>query len=369
MRPARAPSRAPSKPASTATVKAAIPDSAWRRRSTLGRQRLAAGLALDLEGIGAAAVTSARASVQLPVHFWAVGAAPATIGSSLPSGTGSPEPPAAAMHAGKHAQADLLGRPARAVGGRCGRRRTRCTSTMRDRLGAESSAMHSSAPRARCSRRALRASISPVRPRALEGRTRRAQPRALEGRRRVARILDPGDAASLQRCAQTRLGRVEQRAGDPTAAVQPTHTAGRSAPWRRPSRPLPRASRISSVSAWSSWVCAGEEHGDAVGARVVGHQPIARRAGGGLQAGVRLVAFPHEGGVAETERGCVTGDGRRLDGRLRTQAVIDSEDGMGGRDRCPAAASSPPTAPSAPCCRCRRTPPARLQRQSARSRG
>ena len=83
-----------------------------------------------------------------------------------------------------------------------------------------------------------------------------AQAHALEGRRGVARVLDPADAALAQRSP---AGAPSATSSSGRAMTQPITVddtllgrgaIGAMAP--SPSRPLPRASRMSSVSAWSS---------------------------------------------------------------------------------------------------------------------
>ena len=236
-------------------------------------------------------------------------------------------------------------------------------------LGAEAHrSMPSSAPRARCSRRALRASISPVSPSASSVAARRAQ-RAC-ARRRATGCSDPRS----RRCRAPPGLRAAAPWACPAAAVRSSSRAHRrprpGAMPARPSRPLPRASRISRVSAWSSRVCAVSSvamplalcvrrpSGDS-GPR--GRRPACRSCG--LAPSHTRVACRKPSAPA------IRGDGPRLGGRLRPQPVVDGEDDVGGGIAAPAAAASPQTAPSAPCCRCRPTPPARRQRRSAPSRG
>ncbi len=141
---------------------AAIPALPGTARQHRDRQRQPSRLALDLDHL-------------VPCRDLCPGQRPAAGGVTAPnpghdrlqpaSGTGSPDPPAAAMHAADHAQGDLLRQPGATARGRYGRRRT--GSVVHQAAHARrrwASVTASSAARARCSRRALEASISLDRP-------------------------------------------------------------------------------------------------------------------------------------------------------------------------------------------------------------
>ena len=148
-----------------------------------------------------------------------------------------------------------------------------------------------------------------------------AQARALERGGLVARILDPGNAAGLQRCAQARLRGVEQRARQPQGAQTRGRRNGGKAV-EAAAAGKPHQQRLGLVVEGVG----GEECGQPPRACEVAHQPVAGLAGSGLQAGLRLGPRPHEGGVAEAELGGVAGDRLGLGGGLRAQAVVDGED-------------------------------------------
>ena len=87
--------------------------------------------------------------------------------------------------------------------------------------------------------------------------------------------------------------------------------------------PLPRLMRISTVSAWSSSVCAVRMCAAPALRAARGEQAVARRARRLLQAGRRLVAAPAQGAMRDAELARQPRHRRRLALGFLAQAVID----------------------------------------------
>ena len=225
-----------------------------------------------------------------------------------------------------------------------------CTSTMPAAGRALRPPIGSRAARACCRRRALDASMAGLSPRLSRCGFGRAQAHALEGGRGVARILDPAEAAPAQARLQPRLRYLEERPAINSRRPPSDSLSGRG---RRshaasPSRPLPRANRMSSVSAWSSRGMGGEDHADAMCAGVCCHQAVAGRPGGRLQAGARLVALPDVAWRGETRGRRPARPPHAPRPPLRPQAVIDGDYGKGVATIGPCRPATRPATPSAP---------------------
>ena len=177
----------------------------------------------------------------------------------------------------QRAERDLLRRRCERLACRSVRsppRSSRCCAARKSR------AASSSASRARRKRRAESASASGVSPSSAERVARCPAPaRARSADRALLGSQTKRDACRSSVATRRAFG--TSSSGRSTAI--PAH-APRSGIAARPSRPLPRLSRIRKVSAWSSRVMRGDERRNVVRVAIGGHQIVARGARPRLKA-------------------------------------------------------------------------------------